>query len=219
MKAPFNLTLDTSRDETPSAFSGHCSPVSHHLHYIKFLPYVPSKSTLFQFKTTAPFSVSTRPSEKSFYIERPQYCLIAACSSPVWKNPAVLACLHGRGVSALRLFFWPFMVFKWIHSSSLSKLFWMASLPSSESAVLQGLVSSTDLPKVYFILFYVTDENITQYWSQYGPLRDTAHCWFPFRHWPGGCDSLDTVLQPVPYSFNNPSIKSILLQFIGKNTV
>jgi len=71
--------------------SGQPVPVFHHPHSEEFLPYVQSKSTLFQSKTATPYPVSTGPAKMFVPIfllspllstERPQYGLPAAFSSP-----------------------------------------------------------------------------------------------------------------------------------------
>jgi len=50
---------------------------------------------------------------------------------------------------------------------------------------------------------YVIDEDIKQYWSQYGPLRDTIHHWCPLEqsdvdHYP-----LDTTVEPILHPLNS----------------
>ncbi|KAK4811013.1 LOW QUALITY PROTEIN: hypothetical protein QYF61_015717 [Mycteria americana] len=57
---------------------------------------------------------------------------------------------------------------------------------------------------------YVTDENIEQHWSQYGPLRDTT---------PVDFHPLDFTIQPIPYPLNGPPIKFVSLQFRVKDVV
>ena len=53
---------------------------------------------------------------------------------------------------------------------------------------------------------YVIDEDMKQYWSQNGPLRDTT-C-----HWSPDIEPLTTTLQPIPYPPNSPPIKYVSLQ-------
>ncbi|KAK4825808.1 hypothetical protein QYF61_002413 [Mycteria americana] len=66
---------------------------------------------------------------------------------------------------------------------------------------------------------YVTDEDIKQYWSQYGPLRDTTCHRSPSGH--GAIDHcpLDATIQPIPHPPSSPPIKSISLQFREKDVV
>ncbi|KAK4808555.1 hypothetical protein QYF61_009858 [Mycteria americana] len=54
------------------------------------------------------------------------------------------------------------------------------------------------------------DENIGQHRSQHGPLRDNT---------PIDCYPLRVTIQPIPYPLNSPPIKSISLQFRGKDVV
>ncbi|KAK4827398.1 LOW QUALITY PROTEIN: hypothetical protein QYF61_017803 [Mycteria americana] len=56
----------------------------------------------------------------------------------------------------------------------------------------------------------VTDEDIKQHWSQYGPLRNTTSV----DHFP-----LDVTIQPIPHPLNSPPIKSLSLQFRKKDVV
>ena len=51
LRAPFSLALNISRSGI-STTSGHPVPVPHHPYHKDFLPYIQSKSTLFQFETT-----------------------------------------------------------------------------------------------------------------------------------------------------------------------
>ncbi|KAK4815575.1 LOW QUALITY PROTEIN: hypothetical protein QYF61_004092 [Mycteria americana] len=51
----------------------------------------------------------------------------------------------------------------------------------------------------------VIDENIEQYWSQYGPLRDTT----PIDRYP-----LDVIIQPIPYPLNSPPINFVVTNLI-----
>ena len=64
--------------------------------------------------------------------------------------------------------------------------------------------------------YHVIDEDIKQYWIQYGPLRDTTCHWSPFGHWAIDHYPLDVTIQPIPYPPNSPHIKSISPQFKEK---
>ncbi|GAB0185610.1 mitochondrial enolase superfamily member 1 [Grus japonensis] len=66
---------------------------------------------------------------------------------------------------------------------------------------------------------YVIGEDIKQYWSQYGPLRDiTCHRsssgYQAVDRYP-----LDVTIQTIPHTLNSPPIKSISLQFREKDVV
>ena len=113
-----------------------------------------------------------------------------------------------------------FMRFRQAQSSSLSKTLWMASLPSKKiSCTTQLGVISKLAGRALNPTIYVINEDIKQYWSQYGPQRDSIIYWFPFRHWAIDCNSLDVAIQPIPYPSNIPSIKPVSLQCGGKNVV
>jgi len=58
---------------------------------------------------------------------------------------------------------------------------------------------------------YVIDEYFGQYWTQYRPLRYTISHWSPCEHWAMDCNSLDAVIQPIPYALRSPSIKCLSL--------
>jgi len=53
-----SLALNAAREGAATASLGNLFPVCHHPHCKKFLPYVESKSTLFQFKTVTPCHIT-----------------------------------------------------------------------------------------------------------------------------------------------------------------
>ncbi|PKU46894.1 hypothetical protein llap_2788 [Limosa lapponica baueri] len=64
---------------------------------------------------------------------------------------------------------------------------------------------------------YVFDEDFKQYWSQYGPLRDTTCHRSPSGHQAINHYSLDVTIQPIPHPMNSSPIKFISLQFRKKD--
>ena len=66
---------------------------------------------------------------------------------------------------------------------------------------------------------YIIDEDIKQYQSQYGPLRDTTCHQSPSGLWAVNNYPLDVTIQTIPHPPNSPSIRSISLQFRKKDVV
>ncbi|KAK4832903.1 hypothetical protein QYF61_026546 [Mycteria americana] len=66
---------------------------------------------------------------------------------------------------------------------------------------------------------HVTDKDVKQRQSQYQPLRNTTHHWYPLGHRAIDCNSLSATIQPIPYPPSSPSIKSMSLQFRDKDVV
>ena len=65
----------------------------------------------------------------------------------------------------------------------------------------------------------IIDEDIKQYWSKYGPLRNTTCHWFPSGHWSVDHCPLDVIIQLIPQPNKSLPIKSISLQFREKDVV
>ncbi|KAK4806793.1 hypothetical protein QYF61_005589 [Mycteria americana] len=110
LKAPSNLTLNTSNDGASTTSLDNLSPCLTTLIVKKFLPYVQSKPTLFQFVTNAPCPVTTGPGKKSFSIFLISPLYILKGHNKVSPEPSLLQAgttptlsdfLQRRGVPAL----------------------------------------------------------------------------------------------------------------------
>ncbi|KAJ7411464.1 hypothetical protein BTVI_50155 [Pitangus sulphuratus] len=55
--------------------------------------------------------------------------------------------------------------------------------------------------------------------SQYRPLRNTTHHWFPFGYQAIDCNSLREIIQPIAYPPGGLSVKSMCLQFGDKDVM
>ena len=66
LKAPSSLALNTSREGAST--SEQPVPVSHYPLSKEFLPYIESKSALFQFKTITSHPITTLPDKESLLI-------------------------------------------------------------------------------------------------------------------------------------------------------
>ena len=64
-QSPIQPGLEHFQGGGSHSFSGQPVPVPHHPHGEEFLPYIESKSSLFQFKAITPCSITTLPNKKS----------------------------------------------------------------------------------------------------------------------------------------------------------
>ncbi|KAK4832304.1 LOW QUALITY PROTEIN: hypothetical protein QYF61_021703, partial [Mycteria americana] len=105
------------------------------------------------------------------------------------------------------------------HEVHMSPLLQLVQVPLDDILSLRRVNCTTQLGAVCKFAEGVIDEDIKQYWSQYGPLRDTTHHLSPSEHWAVDHYLLDVTIQPVPHPLNSPPIKSISLQFREKDVV
>ena len=93
----------------------------------------------------------------------------------------------------------------------------MAFLPSGVSTAPLSLVSSAE--GALNTAVCVIDEDIKQYWSQYGPLRDTSCHRSSSGHDTVDHYPLDATIQSIPHPPNSLLVKSISFQCREKDVV
>jgi len=91
--------------------------------------------------------------------------------------------------------------------------FWLVNCTTQLGVICKPAEGALDLA------VYVIDENIKQYSSQYGPLRDTTCHRHPFGHQAIDHYPLAVTFQPIPYTQNRPPIKSISPKFREEDVV
>ncbi|KAK4828525.1 hypothetical protein QYF61_026947 [Mycteria americana] len=147
-----------------------------------------------------------------FIHQYPQVLLCRAALNPFIPQPVLILGVAHTQVQDLALGPVELMRFTWAHFLSLSRP--LHANCTIQLGVVSKLVEGALDPTVYVI-----DEDIKQYWSQYGPLRDTTCHQYPSEH--GAVDHypLDATIQSIPHPLNSPSIRFISLQFREKDVV
>jgi len=111
-----------------------------------------------------------------FIHQYPQVLLGRAALNPSIPQPVLIPGVALTQVQDLHLALLNLMRFTQAHLSSLSRFLWMTCHPSGMSATPFSLVLSADLLRVHSVPLSrsLIGEDVKQYCSHYGPLRDTT---------------------------------------------